>query len=251
MAPNNSELDASFDILSGTMFLKQKVRDSKLWPRIQHETLMQFNQRNSTFLNLEGLAGNSLLFTFKINPPDTKTKTSSGSSTEHIWGCTGAKLKTCHESYGWAIDSNGKEGPLYQYLMNCSNEQILQLRLPSDRIEGWKSVAMILLTHRKINPVIWNRLRMKMRYPEVAGFDWTKVEDRVGSKHVYLYADVEAKARKPRVTKADTNVKMAELSEYMGSDTNLKARGFADLAGNVNQHSYLVLNSGDMGFRGL
>lgn len=252
MATTYSELDASFDILSGTMFIKQKVRDPGVWPEIQHESLIQFNQRNSTFVNLEGLAGNSLLFTYMINPPNAKMKTSSSSITEHIWGRTGAKLRACHQWYGWETDKNGNEGPLYQYLMDCNGEQILQLHFPNDRIEGWKSVAMILLTYRKINPAIWHHLRTQTSCCELAGFDWAQVEDRMGSQHVYLYADVEAKAKRPRVTKADTVMKMAELSEYMGPDTKLKARGFADLAGAVGRHtSYHALNSGDLGFRGL
>ncbi|KAJ5986264.1 hypothetical protein N7451_010629 [Penicillium sp. IBT 35674x] len=252
MATTYAELDASFDILSGTMFIKQKVRDPEVWPDIQHESLVQFNQRNSTFINLEGLAGNSLKFTYMINPPKVKMKTSSSSITEDICGRTGAKLRTCHQWYGWETGTDGNEGPLYQYLMDCNGEQILQLHFPNDRIEGWKSVAMILLTYRKINPVIWHHLRTKTSCCELAGFDWVQVEDRMGSQHVYLYADVEAKAKRPRVTKADTIMKLAELLEYMGSDTTLKARGFADLAGAVNRHtSYYALNSDDLGFRGL
>ncbi|KAJ5628987.1 hypothetical protein N7490_011215 [Penicillium lividum] len=253
MTANYTELDATFDIISGTMLIKQKIHDPRSRPRIHYETWVQFNQISSIFINLEGLADNSLLFTFKLNSPDPdpdpkpKTKTQ---STEEGYR-SNSKLRIRHQVYGWEINTVGNESSLYNYLMNCSNdEQILQLRLPHHRIEEWKTVAMILLTYRKINTAIWHRFRARIDRSDIAGFDWTKLEERMGLKPVYANASVKAKAKKPRLSKSVADANITNLAARFGLEEGLRARGFTGLSNSLIRVDD-NLKPGDLGFKNI
>ncbi|KAJ5735465.1 uncharacterized protein N7483_000590 [Penicillium malachiteum] len=184
LSSSNTDLDAKFDIVSGTMHLKQKLRHPELWPDIQHETWIEFNLRNSVFVNLEGLKDNSLLFTFKINSPDTW----------HENGClaggpkrchSGVKFKIRHQVSGWIADAKDDKGPLFNHLINCPcEESILQLRFSSDRIRGWKTAALVLLTYRQIDTRIWHRIRDELNLFDIAGLNWALVQKQIMSMFV-------------------------------------------------------------------
>ncbi|KAJ5751850.1 hypothetical protein N7520_008767 [Penicillium odoratum] len=255
MKANYTELDATFDIISGTMLIKQKIHDPNTRPSIQYETWVQFNQISSKFINLEGLADNSLLFTFKINSPDPdpdpkpKTETETQSTEEGYR--SNSKLRICHQVYGWETNTVGKKSSLYNYLMNCSNnEQILQLHLPHHRIEEWKTVAMILFTYRKINTATWHRFRARIDRSDIAGLNWTKLEDRMGLQPVYVVAGVEARAIKPRLSKSVADANITHLAPRFELKEGLRARGFTGL-----YKAFLRVNDdlkpADLGFKNI
>ncbi|KAJ5933914.1 hypothetical protein N7454_006243 [Penicillium verhagenii] len=218
MTVPHTELDLTFDIVDGQMVLKQKFR------------------------------------LFKARDEKTDSGSDSGSGLD--W-CSAddleffsTKLRICQQTIGWYQGTPSNGGPLYEYLTKGLNgKQILQLRLPNDRIEGWQTVSLILLTYRKINPVIWHRVRSRLHNSEVAGFDWTKIEDELGSKHVWAFANVKAPARRPRLV-AESNI--SNLAARFGLEDKPRARGFA--AADISKapgRKHKDLDSSDLGFKSL
>lgn len=97
----HAEFDVTFDILSGTMILKQTVRDPAVSPTIQHVTSVHFDRSNTTFVNLEGLVDNSLLLTFKLKVSTSPTPTpakESNRKTEQKQKSTSHKLQVRSET---------------------------------------------------------------------------------------------------------------------------------------------------------
>lgn len=182
----HAELDVSFDIITGTMILKQKVRDPKNWPWTQHKASVYFNQTNSIFVNLKGLEDNSLLFTFKILSSAGASQTQIGYRNGNTPDIPAQKLRTRHQDRGF-IPGEMNEVPLFTNLLDCPwREKYMRLLLPANRIKAWKTVALILLTFRKINPTIWHRITSSESLPRIAGLNWAQVEKKakVVSKNV-------------------------------------------------------------------
>ncbi|KAJ5921390.1 hypothetical protein N7466_009716 [Penicillium verhagenii] len=240
----------------------RKSGTPKVWPKVQQETWVQFDQINHTLVNLEGLADNSLLLTVSFDSPKSRMKGTgpgSGPDSGLDW-CSAddleyfsTKLRIRHQTYGWDQGAQSNGGPLYEYLTKgLDGEQILQLRLPSDRIEGWQTVSLILLTYRKINPAIWHRVRSRLHNSEVAGLDWSKIEDELGSKHVWAFANVKAPARTPRLDGSDAETNVSNLAARFGLEDKPTARGFA--AADISKapgRKHKDLDSSDLGFKSL
>ena len=178
----DTELEAIFDIITGTMLLTQKMRDPNIWPKAQHKTVVSFDQSNSTFVNLEGLADNSLLLTFKFNSPDS-TSQKMGSKIVRR-GLVGPKMNILHQDYGFS-PTQVNEGPLYHNLSDIPTEDgLFQLHFPQDRIKAWWTVALVLLTYREINSAIWHKIVSNQSLKSIAGLNWLQVQDSAGMKSV-------------------------------------------------------------------
>lgn len=164
---DHAEIDVLFDIVSGVMVVKQKVRDPAVWPPVQHSTAVFFTQANTTFVNLEGLADNALLFTLRLNSYNS-VKTQPNNSVENKTPGSPTKLKVMCRDHGFVANNS----IFYKTFKDWKgDEKLLQLLLPADRVDSWRTVALILLTFREINTTIWHRL-VNDQKGEVAGFNW-------------------------------------------------------------------------------
>jgi hypothetical protein len=214
----DTELDVTFDIITGTMILKQKIRLSGIWPRVQQKTVMYANQANSVFVNLQGLADNSILLTFKMLPRchhdhhhhrqtmetmNLKTKQPSQNQDKSLQSTPPRIWRQVRGFFPGLID----EGPLFEELLeNYSREKILRLHIPDTRHKGWKTIALILLTYRKIDLPTWHRLVTSEKLTEIAGLNWRLVEKKTDPEAQNLCRqkamDMKTAAREPKMKRA-------------------------------------------------
>jgi len=156
----NYELDAIFDIFKGSLRLVEKARNQAIWPETLHKETISLSLFNTGFLNLEGLNDGSILLSFR---PESPIK-------------IGAihKLKICHQSHEFI--SEVLDSPLRKAIFDCVKEdRIFCLRLPNGRHHGWRTIALILLTYRKIKTKSWYRMVVNESLGDIAGFDWKKI----------------------------------------------------------------------------
>lgn len=119
------------------------------------KTYLQLNSQNSTFVNLQGLADNSLLLTVRIDK-------------------AGKYLKP-QQKYRCYWPEIG-ESRLYSDLVLCNwQHKMLRLRLPEPRVKDWKTVALILRTFRRISGSTWSWMINMEDPPAVAGLDWSEL----------------------------------------------------------------------------
>ena len=153
----NYELEATFDFFKGNLRLVESLHDQAIWPETLRKEAIFFNRSNSSFLNLEGLSDNSLLFSFR---PESIIKANSVN-----------KPRQRHQTYDFICDT--VDSPLSNAILHCASEhRTLCLRLPKARHKGWKTIALILLTYRKITPKVWYGMVTNEKLVDVAGFDW-------------------------------------------------------------------------------
>ncbi|KAJ5808636.1 hypothetical protein N7474_009905 [Penicillium riverlandense] len=140
------------------MILKQTIRLSGIWPRVQQKTVMYANQANSIFMT---------------GTMDLKTKQPSRNQDR-----SRAHPRIWRQVRGFLPDMID-EGPLFEQLLdNYSREKILRLHIPDTRHKGWKTIALILLTYRKIDLPTWHRLVTSEKLTEIAGLNWRLVEKK-------------------------------------------------------------------------
>ncbi|KAJ5601913.1 hypothetical protein N7510_011447 [Penicillium lagena] len=212
----DTELDVTFDIITGTMILKQKIRLSGIWPRVQQKTVMYANRANSIFVNLQGSSDNSILLTFKMLSPLPPPSSSSddgddGSENERTKQKPEKKFAE-HTPRIWRQVSGFfpdliDEGPLFEELLeNCSREKLLRLHIPDARHNDWKTIALILLTYRKIDLPTWHRLVTSEKLTEIAGLNWRLVEKKTDSEAQNLRRqkamDMKTAAQEAKMTRA-------------------------------------------------
>ena len=139
-------------------------------------------------------------------------------------------------------------GPLYQNIEHIAGrDKVLQLHFPRSRIRGWKTVALVLLTYRKITVPRWHYIATTQSRGGIEGLSWATVLGRMESLDVHMHVDAGPKAV------CDTEAKKLHairdhaarfLSEERGGNANGEAAhqrpGVLGLA---------RLNSGDLGFR--
>lgn len=153
----NYELDAIFDIFKGSLRLVEKAHNQAIWPETLHKETISLDLFNTGFLNLEGLNDGSILFSFR---PESPIK-------------IGAihKLRICHQSHEFM--SEMLDSPLRKAIFDCvRDDRIFCLRLPNGQHHGWRTIALILLTYRKITPRSWYRIVVSESLGDIAGFDW-------------------------------------------------------------------------------
>lgn len=157
---NDYELEATFDIFKGNFRLLEKLRNQEAGRETRHKEAIFLNQSNSDFLNLEGLNDNSLLLSFRPEPA--------------IKAELVKKIRHCQQSHDFIyhiVDS-----PLCKAILDHGSEnRIFYLRVPKDCHHGWKTVALVLLTYRKITPKTWYRMVINKSLLDVAGFDWRHI----------------------------------------------------------------------------
>lgn len=156
----NYDIEAIFDIFKGNLRLTEKVRDQEIWPETLHKEAICLTRSNSIFVNLEGLNDRSILFSFQ---PKSSIKAD-----------LATKLKLCRQSHAFIYDV--VDSPLCKAIVDCTGDnRTFRLRLPMDRHQGWRTIALILLTYRKIVPKTWYRIVTNNSLLDVAGFDWRHV----------------------------------------------------------------------------
>lgn len=123
------------------------------------------------FENLKGLPNNDLLLSFRMR-----------SSFCCAWG----KNKMTYKEKYLGFTPNKLESRLYNDFYQCDwPEQHLELLMPADRIMGWKTVALILKTFKRISAENWChmvKIGKKKKFPRVAGLDWMAIEADVMPK---------------------------------------------------------------------
>jgi hypothetical protein len=154
---NELELEATFDIFKGNLRLVEKVRNPEIGRETRHKEVLFLNQSNSSFLNLEGLNDNSLLLSFKPDPPMKVDLFK--------------KIRHCQQSHDFV--RHIVDNPLRNAILDHGSEnRIFFLRVPKHCHHGWKTIALVLLTYRKISPKTWHRIVINRSLLDVAGFDW-------------------------------------------------------------------------------
>ncbi|KAJ5574320.1 uncharacterized protein N7459_008747 [Penicillium hispanicum] len=241
----DTELDVIFDILSGTMTIKQSVHDPKPWPAIKHKTTIHFTQSNSAFVNLEGLADNSLLFTFKPNSTPTDNMESK-TTTRGFADPRRTKLKVRTQDSGFLLQEP-KVGPLFKHVMDLSGpNKVLQLRLPENRIRDWATVALILLTYREINSTVWDGIVRSKVLQDVAGLNWARIKERTTTPLMTRLSLTQS--RQNEVARKET---ITAQASRLGLDLDVLKRGFPGIsAAFTPQDDPELINSGNLGSRG-
>jgi hypothetical protein len=120
------------------------------------KTSIQLDSRNARFVNLQGLPDNSLLLSVRVDKAGRDLR---------------PQMK--YRCY-WPQPARGR---LYTDLVLCSwDEMTLQLLLPASRVKGWKTVALIARSFRRISAHTWGWMVGLKDPPAVAGLDWREIE---------------------------------------------------------------------------
>lgn len=149
------DLDLTFLPVEQMVILREKLPGPDPH-EMSCKTYVQLNLKNSSFVNLQGLEDNSLLLSIQINK-------------------AGKDLKP-QQKYNryWPDIARSK---VYSDLVKCSwSHMMLHIVLPESRIRGWKTVALILRTFRRISADTWNWLVRLEDPPAVKGLDWREIE---------------------------------------------------------------------------
>ncbi|KAL4781708.1 hypothetical protein BJX76DRAFT_359654 [Aspergillus varians] len=159
-----AQLDVVFDLIGNALTLRETISDPNV-RKASYSIFLLLDTKMMHFVNLKGLSDNSLLLSFRMR--------------RSFCSATGKSKMMYKEKYT-GFSPNRPESKLYNdfYLCNWS-EQYLELRLPAERIVGWKTVALILKTFKRITAENWCRLvKMvkSMKTPPVAGLDWMAIE---------------------------------------------------------------------------
>lgn len=241
----HAEFDVTYDIVSGTMVLKQNFSDPGTCPPEQFMTAVFFNQSNTTFTNLEGLADDSLLLTFKLNSA-TSSNMKPNAKVEMKQLGTPGKLKVKYRNNAFAANKT----PFYKAFADWNGEEkLLQLLLPKSRIKSWKTVALILLTFREINITIWHRMVNDGRLRDLAGFDWARVREKVQEINPM---DIRPKTNLPMRDQSAKKEKVALEARLIALQTGMGLKALSGHGTTDNRHllARQVLDSGDLGFKG-
>ncbi|KAJ5095758.1 hypothetical protein NUU61_005114 [Penicillium alfredii] len=174
----SSELDVEFHLDAGTMTLKQALHNSPSCPGPRSTAAMHFNSNNSTFVNLQGLADNSLLLTIELHQKTSTAAMQPRPTTGEEQGDKAADLGPCYQICGFHLDLVPDCALVSALALDHRPKQSIQLLLPQNRVSDWKTVAIILLTFRQINTTTWYRMMSSGQLSKVAGFDWAQVQTK-------------------------------------------------------------------------
>ncbi|KAJ5103325.1 hypothetical protein N7532_003854 [Penicillium argentinense] len=148
------DIDIIFNIFTGTIRLVEKVDNQ---PRSEPDKeIIYLTHSRIKIVNLEGLSDNSLLFSFRPK--------------RSFYPSLASQLQLCHQVHGFPRDP--AETPLCKAILDNNRNSVLHLVFPSDRHKGWKTIALILLTYRKLSPADWHRITNSQGLGDVAGFNW-------------------------------------------------------------------------------
>ncbi|KAJ5698898.1 hypothetical protein N7462_000903 [Penicillium macrosclerotiorum] len=174
----HSELSAIFDFFAGNMVLKQEVKDPRDGQTTQHKIAIYFNKTNTAFVNLEALADNSLLLTFNLREIKTvEADIEANTRAEYKQAILGTTFMIRHQEYGFFVNKL-YEGSLFKFIHEwAGDKKTLQLRLPQSRIDGWKTIALILLAYREISPRIWHHFVTSRKLGKITGFNWIETQE--------------------------------------------------------------------------
>lgn len=262
-----TQLDATFDIILGIMRLKQKLRDPKTWPEAQSMVTVEANTMNSTFVNLEGLADNSLLFTFKLlsaDPAKTKANSKTNGMNTNGTNTNGKKIngkqktqskhnlrpKLTQKILGFFPDDQTAECPLFKAVNeNTHKEKTLQLHLPENRIDSWLTAALILLTYREINLTIWYRVTTKQKEKGIAGLNWVQIREKTAPIQTTLSDEAREKCRLAFTEELARWAAIEQQAIRLGLQGN-PTQGYVGFSAMMDPTKHCRLRAGDLGFRG-
>ncbi|KAJ6131462.1 hypothetical protein N7523_001168 [Penicillium sp. IBT 18751x] len=275
----NTELDASFDVIVGTMRLRQKFRCLNSGPHAQITTTVDFSKQNSAFVNLEGLADNSLLLTFKTlsaihttqdepnatqnsgtNRARVKETSNNGTNVNGIFlkGISaqekhkklGSKPTVRQEVLGFFSDDQRNECPLFKVLSeNLDMEKTMQMHLPKDRISSWMTVGLILLTFREITATIWHRITTQQKGKDVAGLNWVQVREQTAQISAVMTLEAKRRVQAALDKERARSAAIMQQAIYLGLQGD-PTGGYNGFSARVRPAQYGQLRAGDLGFRG-
>ncbi|KAL4906570.1 hypothetical protein BDW74DRAFT_176887 [Aspergillus multicolor] len=159
-----AQLDVVFDLIGNDMTLRETIGDPTM-AKASYSIALLLKSRMMDFVNLKGLADNSLLLSFRMQ--------------SSFCAATG-KDRVIFKEKVQGFSSNRLESRLYNDFYSCKwSQQNLELLLPADRIMGWKTVALVLKTFKRITPENWCHMVKLRNKPSVAGLDWMAIENKV------------------------------------------------------------------------
>lgn len=261
------------------MRLQQKLRDPRSWPYAQVTATVIFNKWNSAFVNLEGLADNSLLLTFKILSANQITPLESNANPK--CGTNGARVKdnlnnatkvngNIHngimvnekhkklgskpmlrqEVLGFFSDDQTNECPLVKAVNENPNmEKTMQLHLPEDRIDPWMTVGLILLTFREITATIWHRITTQQKEKDVAGLNWVQVREKTALISVTMTLEAKRRVQAALDKERARSAAIMQQAIHLGLQGD-PTGGYNGFSARVHPAQYGQLRAGDLGFRG-
>ncbi|KAI9371641.1 hypothetical protein BJX61DRAFT_543462 [Aspergillus egyptiacus] len=160
----NAHLDVIFDLIGHSMTLRETVEDQTV-PEASYMISMTMALHQMQFLNLVGLANNSLILTVRMRSAFCSAK--------------GKEKMKYKEKYQGFCQTSHLDSRLYNLFYNCNwPQQELELILPKERCKGWKTIALILRTFNLITAENWcDIVNIRDRKtPPVAGFNWKVME---------------------------------------------------------------------------
>ncbi|KAL2812803.1 hypothetical protein BDW59DRAFT_167711 [Aspergillus cavernicola] len=159
-----AQLDVIFDLIDNTMILRETVED----PDDREATYticLTIDTKDMEFLNLKGLPNNSLLLSLRLR--------------SSFCAATGKNKLPYKEKYQ-RFSPHCFQSKLYNEFYHCDwSQQHLELRLPAERIKGWKTVALILKTFKRISAENWCHIMGIKKPPGVAGLEWMAMESEL------------------------------------------------------------------------
>ncbi|KAL4873277.1 hypothetical protein BDV12DRAFT_192756 [Aspergillus spectabilis] len=162
-----AQLDVVFDLIGNSMTLREKVEDPTV-PKASYTIYLTLDSNMWHFVNLKGLSGMSLLLSLRMR---TSFCTATGRN----------KLQYREKYEGFS--PNRVESKLYNNFYCCNwSEQHLELLLPRERIKGWKTVALILKSFKRISPENYCHMLKLGRKQTVEGLDWSAIESEIMPK---------------------------------------------------------------------
>ncbi|KAL3474225.1 hypothetical protein BJX99DRAFT_260646 [Aspergillus californicus] len=145
------------------MTLRETVEDPSNF-ELAYIFSMTIDFKSMQFVNLNGLLNNALLLSVRLRESFCAAK---------------GKSKVPYKEKYTGFSAYPFRSKLYNELYLCNwSQQLLELTMPMERIQGWKTVGLILKTFDRISAENWCHLVgiKKTRTPPVAGLDWMAVE---------------------------------------------------------------------------
>ncbi|OJJ35461.1 hypothetical protein ASPWEDRAFT_59757 [Aspergillus wentii DTO 134E9] len=155
-----AEIDIIFDFDEHLMAIRETIEDHTRKYTFS-STYVRLGVHNTRFVNLQGLADNSLLLTLRMKASACAER--------------GGGLRFREKVSGFIPEK--KKSRLRWDLYMCDwPERTIQVLIPEDRTTGWKTVALVLLAFQRVTMENWCCLVNMKDEPPIAGLDWREIE---------------------------------------------------------------------------
>ncbi|KAF9885713.1 Alpha-amylase A type-1/2 [Aspergillus nanangensis] len=156
-------IDVIFDIIDNALILRENINDpTKRYTSWRFS--VQINYEHMQFVNLIGLPDSSLRLSIQL--------------TRNACAARGNLMSVKEKNCGFAKPP--LESRLDHNLYLCDwSEKRLEIFLPEEKLAGWKTVALILKTFKRVTVDQWSDIVWMKGPPPVAGLNWRAIEKEV------------------------------------------------------------------------